>query len=433
MRITCVGGGPAGLYFAIAARALDPGHEITVLERRPPGSTYGWGIVYWDDLLEGVRRVDPPAARAIRAGSIRWPGQQVAVQGRPPVHLGGTGYGMSRRRLIDVLTTRAVQLGVDVRFEHDVDDLPSGGADLVVLADGANSRLRRARAAAFGTTERLGGNRHIWLGSTEPFDDFTFAFERTAAGWIWCHAYRYQPDASTVIVECSRATWEALGFDAMDDDDCLAGLERIFARHLGGHRLRNRTDDQGGRSAWTAFPTVTNARWYDGPTVLIGDSAHTSHFSIGSGTRLAFEDAAALARALRRCPPAHLTGALQAYEDLRRPAVLAVQDAARCSAGWFEHVDQHMRLPDLEFGLSLRLRRTVPPGEEIDVSWTPATLHRLTQWQLGRTARRVVSTSRRAVEQHRRPRATTAAPPPARTAEPLDTAPSAGSGGRADR
>jgi anthraniloyl-CoA monooxygenase len=394
MRITCVGGGPGGLYFAIAAKAQDPACAITVLERRPPGTTYGWGVVYWDDLLDGVRRVDPPTARAIRAGSVRWPGQRVSVQDRPPVHLGGTGYGMSRQRLIDVLTHRARELGVEVRFEQDVDDLVAErAADLVVLADGANSRLRRGRVAEFGTTEQSGRNKHIWLGSRAPFSDFTFAFERTAAGWIWFHGYRFGHDGSTVIVECSQSTWQALGFNEMDDATCRAELDRIFQRHLAGNRLENRPDALG-RAEWTTFTTVHNAHWSCGSTVLAGDCAHTAHFSIGSGTRMAFEDAAALARALGSLAGGGLSTALEVYQRTRQPLVLALQEDAARSAGWFEHIDDHIRLDPLQFGYSLRMRRTVRPGAEVARPPLAYGLHRLTQWQLGRSARRLLATGR---------------------------------------
>jgi anthraniloyl-CoA monooxygenase len=425
MRITCVGGGPAGLYFAIVAKAQDPARAVTVLERRPPGTTYGWGVVYWDDLLDGVRRADPATARAIRAGSVRWPGQRVCVQDRPPVHLGGTGYGMSRRRLIDVLTRRARELGVEVVFERDVvDPVAERTADLVVLADGANSRLRRARADTFGTTEQPGRNKHIWLGSRVPFSDFTFAFERTAAGWIWFHGYRYGPDGSTVIAECAQDTWRALGFDEMDDATCRATLGRIFQRHLAGHRLENRPEALG-PAEWTTFTTVRNARWSDGGTVLAGDCAHTAHFSIGSGTRMAFEDAAALARALGSRADGGMPAALERYEHTRRPAVLALQEAAARSAGWFEHVDDHIRLTPLQFGYSLRMRRSVPPGAEVARPPLGYGLHRLTQVRVGRSARRLVSAGRSAT---RRLQAAAEPGPPARPPadDPVSTADLAG-------
>jgi anthraniloyl-CoA monooxygenase len=403
MKITCVGGGPGGLWFAIAAKLHDPTHEITVLERRPPNTTYGWGIVYWHDLLERVRRVDPVTARRIAGGSVRWAGQRVVVRDERPVHLGGTGFSMSRRHLLDILLQRARALGVQIEHEHDVADLSvASGADLVVLADGANSRLRRSHVTSFGTVERLGRNKHIWLGARLPFADFTFVFEPTAAGWLWFHAYRFAPDASTVIVECAEHTWSGLGFDSMSDEACLKELSRIFARHLNGAALEGRPDAPG-VTQWATFPTVSNTHWYDRNVVLLGDCAHTAHFTIGSGTRMAFEDAAALARAVASCPPTRLVDALHGYQGSRLPAVAVLQREAQCSAAWFENVDQNIELEPLDFGYALRLRRTGPPPDDPKVlrSSVGYRLHQATQWRAGRTARRMVGTARRAARRGR--------------------------------
>jgi 2-polyprenyl-6-methoxyphenol hydroxylase-like FAD-dependent oxidoreductase len=399
MKITCIGGGPGGLWFAIAATLLDPGHEITVLERRPPDTTYGWGIVYWDDLLDGVRRVDPETARELTAGSVQWAGQRVVIQGGPPVHLGGSGYSMGRRGLIDVLVRRARSLGVRIEFERDVDDLAAAAdADLVVLSDGANSRHRKDRAEYFGTQERTGRNKHIWLGSRVPFADFTFAFEETAAGWIWFHAYRFCADVSTVIVECTEDTWSRLGFGSMDEEACLKELGRIFARHLDGVPLDGRPE-AGGGTQWASFPTISNEHWHAGNVVLLGDSAHTSHFSIGSGTRAAFEDAAALARAVASRSPEHLPSALATYESNRLPAVQALQRDAARSAAWFENVERTIHLDPVDFGYSLRMRRevTATVGAEPRRSSVPYRLHRATQWRVGRAARRTFAATRRVV------------------------------------
>jgi anthraniloyl-CoA monooxygenase len=394
--IVCVGGGPGGLWFAIAAKILHPEHDITVLERRPPDSTYGWGIVYWDDLLDGVRNLDPPTAHDIAAASLRWGGQRVVVEDRPPVHLGGTGFSMSRQRLIDILVRRARGLGVRIEFEHHVDELTAtAGADLVVLSDGANSRLRGSRAEWFGTQERRGRNKYIWLGSQVPFDDFTFAFEHTPAGWLWFHAYRFAVDASTVIVECTEETWSRLAFGSMDDADCVVELGRIFERHLEGAPLRARRD-AGGGTQWASFPTITNARWFQGNVVLLGDCAHTAHFSIGSGTRMAFEDAAALARAVASCPPAGVSAALESYQAGRLPRVLALQSEAERSAAWFEDVERHIRTEPVDFGYSLRMRRQMPENGGVRHPSLRYRLHLATQWKVGRAARRLVTGTRRA-------------------------------------
>jgi anthraniloyl-CoA monooxygenase len=403
MKIACVGGGPGGLWFAIAATLHDPTHEITVLERRPPNTTYGWGIVYWHSLLEGMRQVDPATARQIADGSVRWAGQRVVVQDERPVHLGGTGFSMSRRRLIDILVQRAQALGVRIEHEHEVADLSvASEADLVVLADGANSRLRRSRATSFGTVERLGRNKHIWLSARVPFADFTFAFEPTTAGWLWFHAYRFDPGASTVIVECAESTWSRLGFDSMSDEACLKELSRIFARHLDGAALEGRPDAPG-VTQWATFPTVSNTQWSDRNVVLLGDCAHTAHFSIGSGTRMAIEDAAALARAVASCAPTGLGDALHGYQSSRLPAVVAVQREAERSAAWFENVDRHIRREPLAFGYALRTRRAQAAADDPQLlrSTLGYQLHRATQWRAGRTARRVVATIRRAARRRR--------------------------------
>ncbi len=398
MKILCVGGGPAGLWFAIAAKVYDPAHEVTVLERRPPNSTYGWGIVYWHRMLQEVRAVDPATARSLAGGSVHWPGQRVVVQDQGPVHLGGTGFGMSRQHLIDILLRRASALGVRIEFGHDVSDLSAtSGADLVVLSDGAGSRLRQSRVDRFGTVKHLGRNKHIWLGSRAPFSDFTFAFEATAAGWLWCHAYRYSADASTVIVECSEQTWSALGFDSMSDGESRHELGRIFSRHLGGATLECR-QDSAGSAQWTTFATVSNARWYDENVVLLGDSAHATHFSIGSGTRMAFQDGTALGRAVASCPPSGLATALQGYQDSRLPEVSALQREAQHSAAWFENVDRNITRQSLHFGYALRTRRTgaLTDDPENLRSSLRFRLHQATQWRAGRAARRIVSTGKRA-------------------------------------
>ncbi|MBI0539395.1 FAD-binding monooxygenase [Roseomonas sp. KE2513] len=398
VNITCIGGGPAGLSFAIAAKRRDPTHRITVLERRPEHTTYGWGIVYWDDLLHTLGRVDPPTARSIRASSVRWAGQRVCVQDHRPVHLGGTGYGMSRRRLIDTLVDRARDLGVDVRFDCRIDTVRvHDGADLLVVAEGAGSRLRRAWGNRFGTVERTNRNKHIWLGSTVPLDDFTFAFERTPEGWIWFHGYRFEQGRSTVIVECAQETWKRLGFALADPQSCLTELERIFARHLAGHHL---VSQQNGSAfaAWDSFTTVTNMRWYHDHVVLVGDAAHTTHFSVGSGTRLAVQDAIALGDAIAERRPYELDTALQHYQNCRLASVRALQADAARSADWFSAIDRLTSLAPIDFGYSLRTRRELGGSlDTVDQTSLRYQMHLASQWWLGRAIRRAVSRARTAV------------------------------------
>jgi anthraniloyl-CoA monooxygenase len=356
MRIVCVGGGPGGLYLAILMKQRDPGHDVTVLERNPAGVTYGWGVVFWDDLLQGLRANDPPTARAIGEAAFRWAGQQILVDGQPPASLSGHGYGMGRQRLLDILTARALELGVRVRFEAEVEDPAQlGEADLVVACDGVNSRLRRRHPDGFGTRIDSGRNRYIWLGTTKVFDSFTFAFVKTRAGWVWCHAYGFDEATSTFIVECSPETWAGLGFGQLGLDDSLQRLERIFELPLDGHRLVAQAPARD-RTPWLGFRTVTNDRWHQGNVVLLGDAAHTTHFTIGSGTKLAIEDAIGLAAALGE--HRDLATALAAYERRRKTALVLLQREARNSARWFENLPRYVALGEPRFVALLHHRRS---------------------------------------------------------------------------
>ena len=356
MRITCVGGGPAGLYLAILMKRRDPGHDVTVLERNPAGVTYGWGVVFWDDLLEGLRANDPSTAQAIAADAFRWADQRILVDGQPAAGLPGFGYSMRRQRLLDILTARALELGVDVRFDRDVEDLARlGEPDLVVACDGVNSRLRRRHPDGFGTRIDTGRNRYMWLGTTKVFDSFTFAFVQTRAGWIWCHAYGFDAGTSTFIVECLPETWAGLGFGQLGLEDSIRRLERLFERQLDGHPLIAQAPT-GDRTPWLGFRTVTNERWHHGRVVLAGDAAHTTHFTIGSGTKLAIEDAIGLAAALG--DHRDLGSALAAYEQERKTALLLLRREAGNSARWFESLPRYIRLGEPRFAALLHHRRS---------------------------------------------------------------------------
>jgi 2-polyprenyl-6-methoxyphenol hydroxylase-like FAD-dependent oxidoreductase len=359
MRIACVGGGPAGLYFAILMKALDPAHDVRVFERNPRGVTYGWGVVFWDDLLEQLQASDPVTASDIRASAFRWNGQLLAVESKPPVHVGGHGYGIGRQRLLDILVERAKGLGVRVQFESSVEFRELPEADLIVACDGVNSRLRELRREQFQTEVVVGRNKYIWLGTSRVFDAFTFAFVHTEAGWIWCHAYGFDDDTSTFIVECSPETWAALGFDTLDEADCTRLLERLFEAHLQGHPLMSK-----GGASWLEFRTVTNETWHADNLVLMGDAAHTTHFTIGSGTRLALEDAISLAAGLQE--KTGLSAALEKYEQERRAALSRTQSDARLSARWFESVPRYLELDPPQVFALLRDRRSpllprIPP------------------------------------------------------------------------
>ena len=363
MRIACVGGGPAGLYFAILMKERDAHHEITVFERNPAGVTYGWGVVFWDDLLDQLQASHPPTAREISANAFRWNGQQLAVEGRAPVYLEGSGYGIGRHRLLDLLLDRARALDVEVRFEHEVKAgsiLPEG--EVIVACDGVGSQLRQLHPDAFGTDVRMGRNKYIWLGTTRVFDAFTFAFVPTAAGWIWCHAYGFDDRTSTFIVECSPETWSGLGFDHLREDETVALLEQLFASQLEGHALHTSVGGNGG-TPWLNFRTMTNETWHHEHVVLMGDAAHTTHFTIGSGTKLALEDAIALAARLGERP---LEQSLVDYELARKRALRFAQTEARFSAQWFENARRYVELDPERLFVLLRLRRSpllprIPP------------------------------------------------------------------------
>ncbi|KAA0940544.1 FAD-binding monooxygenase [Streptomyces apricus] len=369
VKIACVGGGPAGLYFSILMKRQDPDHEITVHERNPAGSTYGWGVTYWGSLLAELEAHDPESARAVRENSVRWSDGVAHVGDRTTRHRGDEGFGIGRGRLLDILADRARSLGVRLAFEDEIADgsaLPD--ADLVVACDGVRSGVRERHAEHFGTETVLGRNTYIWLGTTKVFDAFTFAFVETPHGWIWCYAYGFSEDRSTCVVECSPETWTGLGLDRADEAEGLALLERLFADLLDGHRLIGRAS-AGGSAQWLNFRTLTNRSWSHGNVVLLGDAAHTTHYSIGAGTTLALEDAIALAGALRTRSgdgPAALAPALAAYEGARRPALLPVQSAARHSAQWYENLPRYITLPPAQMFALLGQRHSpllpyVPP------------------------------------------------------------------------
>lgn len=343
MRVVCVGGGPAGLYFAILMKRQDASHDVTVHERNAAGSTYGWGVTYWSGLLDRLRACDPESAESIRAGSVRWNGGVAHIGEHTTVQDGDSGYGISRHRLLEILAERATALGVRVEYEREWtagDPLPD--ADLVVAGDGVHSALRERFADHFRPTAVSGRNTYIWLGTTKRFDAFTFNFVQTPHGWIWCYGYGFGEDLSTFIVECSPETHRGLGLDTADEATALALLGELFARPLEGHPLIGRADADG-RTRWQTFRTLTNERWHHGNLVLLGDAAHTTHYSIGAGTTLAVEDAIALAAAVRTGLPA--ADALRRYERERKSALLATQSAARFSAQWYENLPRYLRLP----------------------------------------------------------------------------------------
>jgi 2-polyprenyl-6-methoxyphenol hydroxylase-like FAD-dependent oxidoreductase len=399
VKIACVGGGPASLYLSVLMKRQDPSHDITVYERNPAGSTYGWGVTYWSGLLDRLHEGDPESARAVREASVRWSDGVAHVGDRTTAHQGDEGFGIGRHRLLGLLGQRAESLGVRIEFEHEISaDDPVPEADLVVAGDGVHSGLRARHADHFGSAVALGRNRYIWLGTTKVFEAFTFAFVETGHGWIWCYAYGFGEDRSTCVVECTPETWTGLGLDTASEADGLALLEKLFAHLLDGHPLIGRAQSDGS-AQWLNFRTLTNRTWHRGNLVLLGDAAHTTHYSIGAGTTLALEDAMSLANALG----AHreLRPALVQYEHERRAALLPVQSAARHSARWYENLPRYIHLPPAQMFALLGQRHSpllpyVPPQLYYRIDRAAGrleSLRRLKRWLGPRIARTVQARS----------------------------------------
>jgi anthraniloyl-CoA monooxygenase len=354
MRIAVIGGGPAGLYFAISMKLRSPAHHIELFERNAQGVTFGWGVVFSDQTLEALAANDPISARAIADEFAHWDDIEIHFRGEVLRTTGHGFIGIGRKRLLEILTARARKLGVVLHFEQELSELPHG-FDLVIAADGINSRVRDAHPEAFGVEVDVRANKFVWLGTPRRFDAFTFAFEETEAGWVWAHAYRFDAERSTFIVECSEKTWRGLGFDRMRQAEAIAACERIFASHLDGAPLLSNAAHLRGSAAWLNFRRISCQRWRHGNIVLLGDAAHTAHFSIGSGTKLALEDAIKLAEVLNR-PGLPLDGALDEYQAERSIEVLKLTNSARNSTEWFETLGRYLHFEPLQFAYSLLTR-----------------------------------------------------------------------------
>ncbi|MFI7498016.1 FAD-dependent monooxygenase [Streptomyces sp. NPDC049687] len=342
VKVACVGGGPAGLYLSILLKRQDPSHDVTVYERNPEGSTYGWGVTYWQGLLDKLRTRDPESALAIEEHSVVWSQGVAHVRGVSTRQPGDEGHGIGRHKLLEILAARARALGVRLEFDHEITAEDPPDADLIVAADGVHSALRTHHADRFGAELEPGRNSYVWLGTTKVFDSFTFAFVETEHGWIWCYGYPFSAERSTCVIECAPETCAGLGLDGGSEADALARLEKLFAHILDGHPLIGRAAADGG-SQWLTFRTLTNRGWHHDRLVLLGDAAHTTHYSIGAGTTLALEDAIALADALGESD--NIPRALARYERERRSALLSPQSAARHSAQWYENLNRYIHLP----------------------------------------------------------------------------------------
>lgn len=344
MKIVCIGGGPAGLYFALLMKKLDPGHDITVVERNRPYDTFGWGVVFSDATMDNMRQWDRETADEIEVAFNHWDDIELEFKGRT-LRSGGHGFvGIGRKKLLNILQRRCEALGVKLEFEREVDsDADYPDADLVIASDGINSKIRQKYASVFKPDIVTRPNRYIWLGTERLYDAFTFLFEKTEHGWFQAHIYKFDDTTSTFIVETPDDVWRAHGLDRASTDDSIAFCEKLFARNLKGHKLMSNARHLRG-SAWLNFQRIKCEQWslHNGRShvVLMGDAVHTAHFAIGSGTKLALEDAIELTRQFRDLgdEPEHIPQVLARYQELRAVDVLRLQNAAWNAMEWFEVV-----------------------------------------------------------------------------------------------
>lgn len=358
MKIAVIGGGPAGLYFSLLLKKAQPAHEITVHERNAPNDTFGWGVVFSDQTLENFRAADQPTFDAITGNFAHWDDIDIHFKGRV-ITSGGHGFsGIARKKLLHILQERAAELGVELRFRSNIndDDAKLAGANLIVAADGINSAVRQKYAAHFQPDLEIRPAKYIWLGTDYKFNAFTFYFVQNDHGVFQAHCYRFDENTSTFIVECDEHSWKNAGFDRMNAAQTVDACSKLFAQWLGSHRLQFNATHQFS-SPWVNFVRVRNQRWWKDNIVLIGDAAHSAHFSIGSGTKLAMEDAISLAKqVVRISSDVRVCDALKTYEAERMTEALKLQNAARNSMEWFENVRRYVHLEPEQFAYSLLTR-----------------------------------------------------------------------------
>ena len=356
MKVACVGGGPAGLYFAISMKLRDPKHQITVIERNRPNDTFGWGVVFSDQTMDNLRANDKQSADTILNSFAHWDDIDVYFKGAVITSSGHGFCGMGRMHLLNILQERCYELGVDLVFEKNIDDIEElrQQADLVIASDGLNSVVRKDYGQHFLPSIDTRKNKFVWLGTHQLFEAFTFVFKETELGMLWAHAYRFDKDTSAFIVECSKQTWDAIGFEFMEKEESVRYCEKVFEDYLDGHALMSNAEHLRGSAIWINFPRVVCEKWYHDNIVLLGDAAHTAHFSIGSGTKLAFEDAIHLADVLHEYDDRQ--EALENYQQARSLEVMRITSAARNSTEWFEDLSRYTHLEPIQFAYALLTR-----------------------------------------------------------------------------
>ncbi|HEV7472795.1 MAG TPA: FAD-dependent monooxygenase [Pyrinomonadaceae bacterium] len=350
MKINIIGGGPAGMYFAILMKQADAAHQITVYERNGPDDTFGWGVVFSGKTLRNLRDADPESHAEITRAFAAWDNVDVVHQASKISIHGNSFSGIARLQLLKILQRRCEQLGIELLFCAEVPEVETlrSGCDLLVAADGVNSTARKQYAKQFLPTLDVRPNQYIWYGTNRLFHGLTLTFRENEAGVFAAHSYKFNETTSTFIIECDRDTWHAAGFASMGDDETRAYLEKVFELDLAGQPLLSNN------SKWINFLLVKNAKWFFENAVMIGDALHTAHFSIGSGTKLALEDAIALFESFRKA--ASVADALNEFELTRKPVIEEYQAAAYESMTWFENARQYMQLSPVELAYALMTR-----------------------------------------------------------------------------